>query len=111
MCVSVYTYTYTYTCFPGGWLSGKESTCNAGATETQVQSLGQEDHVEEGMASDSSSLAWRIPWIEEPGGLQLYGHKELDMTEATVYACIYVYTHTHTHTHTHIYMCIYIYST
>ena len=38
--------------------------------ETQVQSLGQEDPLEMGMASHSSILAWRIPWTEEPGGLQ-----------------------------------------
>ena len=38
--------------------------------ETWVQSLGQEDYLEKGMATDSSVLAWRIPWIEEPGGLQ-----------------------------------------
>ena len=38
--------------------------------ETQVQSLGQEDPVEEGMATHSRILAWRIPWTEEPGGLQ-----------------------------------------
>ena len=37
--------------------------------ETLVQSLGQEDRLEEGMAIHSSILAWRIPWIEEPGGL------------------------------------------
>ena len=37
--------------------------------ETQVQSLGQEDPLEKGMATDSSILAWRIPWIEEPGRL------------------------------------------
>ena len=36
----------------------------------QVQSLGQEDPLEESMATQSSILAWRIPWIEEPGGLQ-----------------------------------------
>ena len=35
-----------------------------------VQSLGQEDPLEEGMATLSSVLAWRIPWTEEPGGLQ-----------------------------------------
>ena len=35
-----------------------------------VQSLGQEDPLEEGMATHSSILAWRIPWIEEPGGLK-----------------------------------------
>ena len=38
--------------------------------ETGVQSLGQEDPLEEGMATHSSILAWRIPWTEEPGGLQ-----------------------------------------
>ena len=36
----------------------------------QVQSLGQEDPLKEGMATHSSILAWRIPWTEEPGGLQ-----------------------------------------
>ena len=36
----------------------------------QVQSLGQEDLLEEGMANHSSVLAWKIPWIEDPGGLQ-----------------------------------------
>ena len=38
--------------------------------ETQVGFLGGEDPLEEGMATHSSILAWRIPWIEEPGGLQ-----------------------------------------
>ena len=38
--------------------------------ETQVQPLGQEDTLERGMATYSSILAWRIPWTEEPGGLQ-----------------------------------------
>ena len=37
--------------------------------ETQVQFLGQEDPLEEGMATHSSVLAWRIPWTEKPGGL------------------------------------------
>jgi len=37
--------------------------------ETPVQSLGQEDFLEKGMATYSSILAWRIPWTEEPGGL------------------------------------------
>ena len=48
-----------------------------------VQFLGQEDPLEEGMATYSSILAWRIPWTEESGGLQSIGCKELDMTEAT----------------------------
>ena len=37
--------------------------------ETRVRSLGQEDPLEEAMATHSSILAWRIPWTEEPGGL------------------------------------------
>ena len=41
--------------------------------ETQVRSLGQEDPLEEEMATHSSILAWRIPWTEEPGGLQSMG--------------------------------------
>ena len=40
-------------------------------SEIQVQSLGGEDPLKEEMASHSSILAWRIPWTEEPGGLQL----------------------------------------
>ena len=41
--------------------------------ETWVQSLGQEDPLEKGTATHSSILAWRIPWTEEPGGLQSLG--------------------------------------
>ena len=41
--------------------------------ETKVQSLGQEDSLEEDMASHSSILAWKISWMEEPGGLQSVG--------------------------------------
>ena len=47
----------------------------------QVQSLGQEDPLEKGTAAHSSILAWRVPWTEEPGGLQSTGCKELDVTE------------------------------
>ena len=38
--------------------------------ETEVQSLGQEDSLEKGMATHSSILAWRIPWTAEPGGIR-----------------------------------------
>ena len=41
--------------------------------ETQVRSLGQEDPLEKDMATHSSILAWRIPWTEEPSGLQSKG--------------------------------------
>ena len=45
------------------------------------RSLGREDSLEEGMATHSNILAERIPWTEEPAGLE--SHKELDTTEAT----------------------------
>ena len=51
--------------FPGG-SDSKESICNAGDL---VQSLDQEDPLEEEIVTHSSILAWRIPWIQEPGGL------------------------------------------
>ena len=41
--------------------------------ETRVQSLGREDLLEKEMATHSSVLAWKIPWMEEPGGLQSIG--------------------------------------
>ena len=51
--------------------------------ETPVRSLGWEDPLEEEMATHFSTLAWRIPWTEEPGGLQSMGS---DRTEATEHA-------------------------
>ena len=51
--------------------------------EIQVWFLGQEDPLEEGMATHSSILAWRIPWTEEFGRLQSIAVIELAMTEAT----------------------------
>ena len=50
--------------------------------EAELQSPGQEDPLEEGMATCSSFLPWRIPWTE-PGGLQSIASQELDTTEAT----------------------------
>ena len=49
--------------------------------ETCVRSLGWEDPLEKEMATHSSSLAWRIPWTEEPGGYSPWACKESDMTE------------------------------
>ena len=49
--------------------------------ETQVRFLSWEDPLEKGMAIHSSILAWRIPWTEEPGGLQSRGHKHSNTTE------------------------------
>ena len=45
--------------------------------ETQVRSLGGKDLLEKRMATHSSILAWRIPWIEEPGGLQFMGSQRV----------------------------------
>ena len=45
--------------------------------ETWVQSLGQEDPLEKEMVTHSSILAWRIPWTEEPGGLQPMGSQRV----------------------------------
>ena len=51
--------------------------------ETQVQSLGEEDPLEEGKATHSSILAWRRSWTEEPNGLRSVGSQEWDTTEVT----------------------------
>ena len=45
--------------------------------ETWVQSLGQEGLLEKEMATHSSTLAWKIPWMEEPGGLQSMGSQRV----------------------------------
>ena len=53
--------------------------------ETGVQSLGQEDPLEEGMATHSSVVAWRSPWTEEPGGLSSMESQEEGMTEQLIF--------------------------
>ena len=56
---------------------GKESACSAG----DLRSIpGWEDPLEKEMATHSSTLAWRIPWIEEPSRLKSMGSQESDMT-------------------------------
>ena len=67
-----YIHTYIYEKeegFPGGSVVKNLPAIQ----ETEVQSLGREDPLEEGMATHSSTLAWRIPWTEEPGRLQSIG--------------------------------------
>ena len=61
------THTLTVLGFPCG-SAGKESACNG-----KEPSLGQKDPLEKGMVTHSSIPAWRIPWTEEPGGLQSMG--------------------------------------
>ena len=57
----------------------KDPPANAG----DIRSLGREDPLEEGRATHSSVLAWRIPWTEEPGRLQSMGLQKLGVTEVT----------------------------
>ena len=80
--------------FAGG-SDGKVSAYNVG--ETQVQTLGQEDPLEKGMATHSSIFAWKISWTEEPGRLQSMGlqrvRHDCDFTLfflSFFYACILV---------------------
>ena len=53
--------------------------------ETQVQSLGQEDLLEKEMATHSGILAWKIPWMEEPGRLQSMGSQRVGHTAKRLY--------------------------
>ena len=67
--------------------SGKESTCNAGGRGIRVQSLGWEDTLEEEMATHSSFLVWKIPWTEEPGGLQSIESQRVRQDLVTDHSC------------------------
>ena len=55
----------------------KNPPTNAGDVRDVVRPLGREDPLEEGMATHSSILAWRIPWTEEPGGLWSIGSQRV----------------------------------
>ena len=70
-----HTHTHTHTNIQLIWASLMTQTVKnlPEMQETQVQSLGWEDPLEKGMAAHSSILAWRIPWTEEPDGLQSVG--------------------------------------
>ena len=62
--------------FPGGSVV-KNSPAMQEVLETRVRSLGRKDSLEEGMATHSSILAWRVLWTEEPGGLQSIGSQRV----------------------------------
>ena len=78
--------------FPGGSVV-ETLPANAGDADLQFRSLGREDPLEEEMATHPSFLAWRIPWTEEPAGLQSMLRTE--------HVCVHTHSHTHTHTHTY----------
>ena len=61
----------------GASLVAQRVKCLPAMQETQVQSLGWEDPLEKEMATLSSTLAWKIPWMEEPGGLQFLGSQRV----------------------------------
>ena len=66
MCVCVYIYIYIV--FPSG-TSSKETTCQCRRLKRRGFNLGWEDPLEKGMAAQSSILAWKIQWTQEPGVL------------------------------------------
>ena len=62
--------------FPGS-ASAKESACQSRRHETWIRSLGREEPLEKEMATHSNILAWKLPWTEEPGGLQSMGSQRV----------------------------------
>ena len=72
--------------FPGGSV-----VKNPAKWETWVRSLGREDPLEEGMATHSSILAWRISWTEKPGGLQSTGLQRVEHGSGTEQQ-VFIYT-------------------
>ena len=76
--------------FPDG-ASGKEPSCQWRRHKTWVQSLGQEDPLEEAMATHSTILAWRIPCTEEPGGLHSMGLQRVSHDWSDL-ACMHIDT-------------------
>ena len=73
----------------GGYLSDLAVKNLPAMQETQVQSLGWEDALEECMATHCSILAWRIPWTVEPGGLKSMGLQRIRHDLVTEYSCMH----------------------
>ena len=74
----------------------KNPPANAEDIETLVQSLRQEDPLEEGMPTHSSVLAWRMPWMEEPGGSATVHGVTKSWAQLTTHRHIYTYIHIYT---------------
>ena len=73
VCVYIYMYVCMYICIYRAALVVQTIKNLPAMQETQVQSLGQENPLEKGMATHSSFLAWEISWTEEPSKLQSMG--------------------------------------
>ena len=96
---------FSYCTFPGALVIKKKKKKLPAMQETQdrwVWSLSREDPLEEGMAVHSSILAWRIPWTEEPGGLQSTGSQRVGQDWSD-------WTHEHTELSNTWYSCQFIY--
>ena len=96
ICICIYNWIYTYVY--GASLVAQMVKNLPAIQETQVRSLGQEDPPGEDMPTHSSIPAWRIPWTEEPGGLQFIRphrvrHNWRDFAHMHTY--LYIYMHTH----------------
>ena len=70
--ICIFYYLFTYMGFPSD-STAKNLPAMKKTKDTWIQSLGQEDPLEEDKATNSSILPWRIPWTEEPGGPQSKG--------------------------------------
>ena len=64
-----------------GFPRGSDDKCLPAMRETRIQSLGREDPLEMEIAICSSTLAWKIPWMEDPGRLQSMESQNIDTTE------------------------------
>ena len=89
-----FSYYYLWLAYWGllGFSGGSDVRNLPAMEETWVWSLDQEDPLEKGMATHTSILAWKVPWTEEPGGLQSMGYKESDRSEWLI----------HTHSLSHV---------
>ena len=81
-------FTYFFLGFPGGSLIKNLPTVQE-MQETQIRSLSREDPLEEGLATHSSALTWRVPWAEEPGGLQSMGSQRVRHDGVTERTCTF----------------------
>ena len=88
----MYIYKYTHTYIGMGFPGGSDSKVSPAMQETWVLSLGLEDPLEKEMATYSSTVAWKLPWTEEPDRLQSMGLQRVihDWATSHIYMCVCV---------------------
>ena len=113
VCTHIHTHTYTYTsvwcvcvCMCSSQVAQWVKNCPAmqETQETWVPSLGGKDPLGKEMATHSSILAWRIPWTEEPGGLQSLGSQRVGHNRRNL-SCTRAHTHIQTPRHAYSIVC------